>query len=227
MPAVEFCPFASEEDCGWRPRDQGRTMNANRILSATVALALSAIPALAADMPLKARVASAPPPTWWEIAYGGAVMSDYNFRGISQSDRGISGTVVCRRPRQPDPRRAAALRRHPALHHQASDLADRRIRLLRRAARDLRAGAVRCRRDLLLLSERNPGLPRPGHRRGRQSADPGRDSLHQGRHRFLGSVRQGHLDRESLADPRRLRLLFAELAQHRRGRHLRGRHRSS
>src|SRR5262245_51979853 len=63
------------------------------ILSATAALTLSALPALAADMPAKAKVAPAPPPSWWEVAYGGALMSDYNFRGISQSDRGIAGTV--------------------------------------------------------------------------------------------------------------------------------------
>jgi uncharacterized protein (TIGR02001 family) len=31
-----------------------------------------------------------PPPSMWDIAFGAAIMSDYNFRGISQSDRGPS-----------------------------------------------------------------------------------------------------------------------------------------
>jgi uncharacterized protein (TIGR02001 family) len=47
--------------------------------------------AMAADMPVKAkRVAEVSP---WDIAFGGALMSDYNFRGISQSDRGPSATT--------------------------------------------------------------------------------------------------------------------------------------
>jgi Bacterial protein of unknown function (Gcw_chp) len=47
--------------------------------------------AMAADMPVKApRVAEVSP---WDIAFGGALMSDYNFRGISQSDRGPSTTA--------------------------------------------------------------------------------------------------------------------------------------
>lgn len=61
------------------------------LLAAAVALATSSS-AYAADMALKAAPKPKPPEPWWEIAYGGAVMSDYNFRGISQSDRGIAGT---------------------------------------------------------------------------------------------------------------------------------------
>jgi hypothetical protein len=62
------------------------------LLSAAFVLALS-LPAFAADLPVKAvKAAPPPPPTWWEIAYGGAIMSDYNFRGVSQSDRSIAGT---------------------------------------------------------------------------------------------------------------------------------------
>jgi uncharacterized protein (TIGR02001 family) len=62
------------------------------ILAAFAVLAASAVPVLAADL----RVAKAPPPPpppLWDIAFGGAVMSDYNFRGISQSDRGPSATA--------------------------------------------------------------------------------------------------------------------------------------
>jgi len=48
--------------------------------------------AMAADMPVKApkKAAEVSP---WDIAFGGALMSDYNFRGISQSDRGASTTT--------------------------------------------------------------------------------------------------------------------------------------
>jgi hypothetical protein len=55
---------------------------------------LGATSALAAD--LKA-ITKAPPPAApaspWDIAFGGALMTDYNFRGISQSNRGASGTA--------------------------------------------------------------------------------------------------------------------------------------
>ena len=60
------------------------------LLAAVAALASSAGPVLAADMIVKARPVAAPPPSIWDIAFGAAVMSDYNFRGISQSDRGAS-----------------------------------------------------------------------------------------------------------------------------------------
>lgn len=48
--------------------------------------------AMAADMQVKAprKVAE---PTPWDVAFGGALMSDYNFRGISQSDRGPAVTA--------------------------------------------------------------------------------------------------------------------------------------
>jgi Bacterial protein of unknown function (Gcw_chp) len=42
--------------------------------------------ALAADLPLKAAKAPAPAFDPWDIAFGGAVMSDYVFRGITQSN---------------------------------------------------------------------------------------------------------------------------------------------
>lgn len=63
------------------------------VLMVAAALAVSATaPALAADMPAKAaKVAPAPAPSPWDIAFGAAVMNDYNFRGISQSDRGPAG----------------------------------------------------------------------------------------------------------------------------------------
>ena len=61
-------------------------------LSFVAAAMLSATPALAADMKpiLKAPPAAESP---WDIAFGGALLSDYNFRGISQSQRGPSTTA--------------------------------------------------------------------------------------------------------------------------------------
>jgi uncharacterized protein (TIGR02001 family) len=61
------------------------------VASLMAAAALCTSPALAADlMPVKARPAPAAPASPWDLAFGAALMSDYNFRGISQSDRGPS-----------------------------------------------------------------------------------------------------------------------------------------
>jgi uncharacterized protein (TIGR02001 family) len=51
------------------------------------ALALVAGSAMAADMPVKALKAP-PPPAFdpWDVAFGGAIMSDYIFRGVTQSN---------------------------------------------------------------------------------------------------------------------------------------------
>ena len=47
--------------------------------------------AFAADLPLKAAKAPAPTPfDPWDIAFGAAVMSDYVFRGVTQSNHGPS-----------------------------------------------------------------------------------------------------------------------------------------
>ncbi len=50
------------------------------------ALAVSAAPAFAADMPVKAEKAPAVAPSPWDIAFGAAIMNDYVFRGVTQSD---------------------------------------------------------------------------------------------------------------------------------------------
>lgn len=67
------------------------------ILSTTLMLALSATPTLAADLMYKAPVPAiaAPAPSIFDIAFGAALATDYNFRGISQSDRGpsVSGYI--------------------------------------------------------------------------------------------------------------------------------------
>ncbi len=62
------------------------------IVSMVAAATLCSGAALAADIPVKARPAPAPASPW-DWAFGGATMSDYNFRGISQSNRGPSVTA--------------------------------------------------------------------------------------------------------------------------------------
>ena len=65
-----------------------------KVVLSVVALAALAAPALAADVvkksaaPAAAPAPAGPPP--FDIAFGGVVMSDYNFRGVSQSNRGPS-----------------------------------------------------------------------------------------------------------------------------------------
>jgi uncharacterized protein (TIGR02001 family) len=61
------------------------------VLSVAAACGLAA-PAFAADViaPTKAPIVAAPATPVWDIAFGGVIMSDYNFRGISQSNRGAS-----------------------------------------------------------------------------------------------------------------------------------------
>ncbi len=57
------------------------------VLSVVAALAVStAVPAFAADMPVKAaKAAPAAEPSPWDIAFGSAIMNDYIFRGVTQS----------------------------------------------------------------------------------------------------------------------------------------------
>ncbi|MGV3632991.1 MAG: TorF family putative porin, partial [Pseudorhodoplanes sp.] len=65
------------------------------VMPAIVAAAVvTGAPALAAD--LKPVYKAAPAPVAfnpWDVAVGGALMTDYNFRGISQSARSPSGTA--------------------------------------------------------------------------------------------------------------------------------------
>ena len=57
------------------------------VLSVVAALAVSAaVPAFAADMPVKAiKAAPAAEPSPWDIAFGAAIMNDYVWRGVTQS----------------------------------------------------------------------------------------------------------------------------------------------
>src|SRR5262249_56858081 len=63
------------------------------VFSLAGAMVLGAVSALAADLRPVAPRAPPPPPSPWDIAFGGALMTDYNFRGISQSNRGSSVTA--------------------------------------------------------------------------------------------------------------------------------------
>ena len=56
------------------------------VLSVLAALAVSAAPAFAADMPVKAVKAPVAAPSPWDIAFGTAFTTDYRLRGISQSN---------------------------------------------------------------------------------------------------------------------------------------------
>jgi hypothetical protein len=59
-----------------------------KVAFSAVALALSVVPGLAADMPVKAKKIAAPVAVVspWDFAFGGALMNDYLFRGITQSN---------------------------------------------------------------------------------------------------------------------------------------------
>ena len=63
--------------------EKGRVMN-KVVLSVAFAAGLASTTALAADMAVKAPPAAPPPPAW-DIAFGTALMTDYNFRGVTQS----------------------------------------------------------------------------------------------------------------------------------------------
>jgi uncharacterized protein (TIGR02001 family) len=57
------------------------------------ALALASGSALAADLPLKAAKAPAPAPEPWDVAFGAGIVSDYVFRGVTQSNHQPSVTA--------------------------------------------------------------------------------------------------------------------------------------
>lgn len=62
-----------------------------KLAALAVATTLLAGPAVAADMVVKAQpLPPTPAPSMFDIAFGALVASDYNFRGISQSDRDFS-----------------------------------------------------------------------------------------------------------------------------------------
>jgi Bacterial protein of unknown function (Gcw_chp) len=63
------------------------------VMSVVAATTMCSGAAIAADMPVKARPVPVAVVSPWDWAFGAALMSDYNFRGISQSNRGPSVTA--------------------------------------------------------------------------------------------------------------------------------------
>jgi uncharacterized protein (TIGR02001 family) len=61
------------------------------VLSVVAALAVSAAPAFAADMPVKAMKAPVAAPSPWDIAFGSGIYTDYVLRGVSQTNRKPGG----------------------------------------------------------------------------------------------------------------------------------------
>ena len=59
-------------------------------LSLVLVAGMAASSAMAADMATKAAPAAAPPPSPWDVAISAALMTDYNFRGITQSAHNAS-----------------------------------------------------------------------------------------------------------------------------------------
>ena len=58
-----------------------------KVALSLVLAAFATTSAMAADMATKAPPAPpAPPPSPWDVAISAALMTDYNFRGITQSD---------------------------------------------------------------------------------------------------------------------------------------------
>src|SRR5690349_10418292 len=60
------------------------------IATSIAALAVMATTSFAADIVRKAPIKKAEPPAPpCDVAFGGGLQSDYNFRGVSQTDRGM------------------------------------------------------------------------------------------------------------------------------------------
>src|SRR5580704_14840839 len=83
---------------GFRPRRLPRTAQGQKkgqvmkrvALSLVLVAGMAASSAMAADMATKAAPAAAPPPSPWDVAISAALMTDYNFRGITQSAHNAS-----------------------------------------------------------------------------------------------------------------------------------------
>ncbi len=152
--------------------------------------------ALAADVLVRKAPAAAPAPATplWDLAFGAALMSDYNFRGVSQSNREISfgayggASVQSRRCGQFYAGLAAWRVNWPSDAGIRLHQPGRGGRHHRRLAQQVGRLRARSRLHLLLLPER--GLQR----------------LHQ-QQRLLGIRRQGRLRHHTGSQCRRERLL--------------------
>jgi uncharacterized protein (TIGR02001 family) len=59
----------------------------NKVVMSLAALMVSAAPAFAADMPVKAMKAPVAAPSPWDVAFGVAFTTDYVLRGVSQTNK--------------------------------------------------------------------------------------------------------------------------------------------
>src|SRR3954462_9723173 len=69
------------------------TLVMKKLALLATALAMVSGSAFAADMAVKARALKAPPPAAfdpWDVAFGSAIMNDYVFRGVTQSNHKAS-----------------------------------------------------------------------------------------------------------------------------------------
>src|SRR4051812_29179664 len=82
--------MAETAPSGGRNLGRGRAMK--KLVVSVVAMAvMGATSALAADMPVKAKPVVEVSP--WDFAFGAAIMTDYNFRGVTQSAHKPSASV--------------------------------------------------------------------------------------------------------------------------------------
>ena len=155
-----------------------------------------------------------PPPPPCDLAFGGGIQSDYNFRGISQTDRG-PGVFAYVEPRckiHPNVELYAGIwgwstklpTRRPA--NSTSTAASARPSVRSRSISASCTTGIRARRSCSSPIRSDHG----------QSDELRLRPVHGARHRHVGDLRQGHLDGDRLARDRRLRLLHAELARLRR-----------
>ena len=78
-----------------------------KFLMTAAVVALSASAALGADLKLATKAPPPPPPAAspWDVAFGGALMSDYIWRGITQSGHNPSvAAYTCLLYTSPSPR---------------------------------------------------------------------------------------------------------------------------
>ena len=187
------------------------------VLSVVAAATMCGSAAIAADMPVKARPAPVVVVSPWDWAFGGALMSDYNFRGISQSNRGPSVTAYSELRYNVN----SSFQLYLASQYWAVTLPTNPT-----AEVDI-FGGVRVTQGPFALDIGGMYYWYPRERQyaggaGRPFLPFPNGNVTLNRHRLLGSLRQARLgSREGQVRGRRQRLLLAVLAEHRRQRPVR------
>ena len=122
-------------------------------LSLVLVAGLAATSAMAADMATKAPPAPPPPPSPWDVAITAALMTDYNFRGITQSAHNPSTQAGFELRYTQSP----MWQYYAGISGESIDFPNQRRggdRLLRRYPPDLRQARAGFRRLVLLVSGR-------------------------------------------------------------------------